>query len=79
MFIEKAYTGKNNWFLYVVTILIVFIAIQLSGIPLAVYLFICNPEAAMQGNIGTITSTNTGLALSLLTFVGGFFALFFCA
>ena len=79
MFIEKAYTGKNNWFLYVVTILIVFIATQLSGIPLAVYLFICNPEAAMQGNIGTITSTNTGLALSLLTFVGGFFALFFCA
>lgn len=78
MFIEKAYSGKNNWLLYVVTILIVFIAIQLSGIPLAVYLFICNPEAAMQGNIGAMTSTNTGLALSLLTFAGGFFALFFC-
>ena len=76
MFLEKAYRGKNHWTFYVLTLLIVFVAIQIASLPLAVYLIIQNPEAAMQGNIGTLTSTNAGLALTLFTFVGGFIALF---
>lgn len=78
MFLEKAYRGKNHWTFYVLTLLIVFVAIQIASLPLAVYLIIQNPEAAMQGNIGTLTSTNAGLALTLFTFVGGFIALFLC-
>ena len=78
MFLEKAYKGRNNWTLYVLTLLIVFVAIQIASLPLALYLLIQNPEAAMQGNIGPLTSTNTGLALTLFTFAGGFVALFAC-
>lgn len=78
MFLEKVYSGKNSWPLYIATLLIVFIAIQIAGIPLAIYMLVSNPEAAVQGNMGAFTSTNTGLALTLLTFVGGFFALFLC-
>lgn len=78
MFLEKAYKGRNNWTLYVLTLLIVFVAIQIASLPLALYLLIQNPEAAMQGNIGSLTSTNTGLALTLFTFAGGFVALFAC-
>lgn len=77
MFIEQAYRGKNSWYLYIFTIIIVFTAIQIASIPLALYLMINNPEA-LQGGITLITDTNWGLALSLLSFVGGFFALFFC-
>lgn len=78
MFLEQAYSGKNKWTFYVLTLLIVFAAIQIAGIPLGIYMLFQNPEAMLQGNIGTVTSTNTGLALTLLSFVGGFFALFLC-
>ncbi len=78
MFLEKAFIGRNNWYLYVLTLLIVFIATQLASIPLGIYLLIQNPSAAMAGTISNMTSTNMGFALTMLTFVGGFFALFFC-
>lgn len=79
MFIEKAKTGENHWWQYVLTLLIVFVAIQLGSIPLGAYLVLRNPEAAMQGNLSLATDTNAGLALALLGFVVGFFALLFCA
>lgn len=78
MFLEKAYNGKNNWLLYVLTIIIVFVAIQLASVPLAIYLLIKDPASMVQGGMAAVTDTNLGLALALLTFVGGFFALFFC-
>ncbi len=78
MFFEKAHTGKNKWTLYVVTLLIVFLAIQLASLPLAIYAFITHPESLQNGNISLFTGTNTGLALTLLTYVAGFFILFVC-
>ena len=78
MFIEQAHTGKNNWFLYILTVLIVFIAIQIASLPLLVYLLVTNPGALQNGGLETMTNTNLGLALTLFTFVAGFFALFLC-
>lgn len=78
MFLEKAFNGKNEWPLYLFTLLIVFVAIQIAGIPLAIYLMLRNPEALQGGGLGMVTDTNTGLALTLLTFVAGFFVLFLC-
>lgn len=79
MFLEKALSGKNHWPLYLATVLIVFAAIQIAGIPLLLYLLITNPDALQQGgNMSIATDTNWGLALSLLTFLAGFFVLFIC-
>ena len=33
MFLEKAYRGKNHWTFYVLTLLIVFVAIQIASLP----------------------------------------------
>lgn len=78
MFIEQAHTGKNNWFLYILTVLIVFVAIQIASLPLMIYLLVTNPEALQNGGLEVMTDTNPGLALTLFTFVAGFFALFLC-
>ena len=40
MFLYKVYNGNNQWFLYIFTLLIVFLAVQLGSIPLAIYLII---------------------------------------
>ncbi len=78
MFIEQASTGKNNWFLYILTILIVFLVMQIASLPLVIYLLVTNPETLQNGGLEVTTDTNLGLALTLLTFVAGFFSLFFC-
>lgn len=78
MFIEQANTGKNQWFLYILTVLIVFTVMQIASLPLMVYLLVANPEALQGGGLEAVTDTNPGLALTLLTFVAGFFSLFFC-
>ncbi|WP_251620701.1 CPBP family intramembrane glutamic endopeptidase [Odoribacter lunatus] len=77
MFIEQAYTGKNNWYLYLFTILVVFFITQIGSLPLMLYLLHTNPEALQNGLIN-FTDTNWGLALTLLPFLCGFFAIFFC-
>ncbi|MDE5639133.1 MAG: CPBP family intramembrane metalloprotease [Odoribacter sp.] len=78
MFIEQAFTGKNNWTLYILTVLIVFVIMQIASLPLMVYLIFTNPEALQNGGLEVITDTNLGLALTLITFVAGFFSLLFC-
>lgn len=78
MFIEQAFTGKNNWTLYILTVLIVFVTMQIASLPLMVYLIFTNPEALQNGGLEVITDTNLGLALTLLAFVAGFFSLLFC-
>lgn len=79
MFLEQAYTGNNKWYLYILSLLVVFVATQIGGIPLVIYLIASQPEALLTGDISTImTSTNAALALTLLTFAVGFFALFLC-
>lgn len=78
MFLEKVYTGRNQWYLYVFSLLIIFTATQIGSLPLVGYLFWQNPDMLQTGNISAATGTNAGLALTLLSFVVGFFAVFFC-
>lgn len=80
MFLEKSYRGYNRWYLYCFTLIAVFAAVQVSSLPLVAYSIIINPEALSgnMGNVAAITNTNMGLALVLLTFVGGLFTLLFC-
>lgn len=78
MFLEKVYNGKNQWYFYVFSLLIIFTAIQIGTLPLLGYLILKDPQMLQSGNIAEATSTNAGLALTLLGFVAGFFALFLC-
>ncbi|MDR1756135.1 MAG: CPBP family intramembrane metalloprotease [Culturomica sp.] len=79
MFFYKADKGKNRWYLYLIVTLLVFIGTQLGSMPLIIYALIQQPEQVMQGDISGIMSTNWGLALGLLSFVGGLFTLFWFA
>jgi len=80
MFLEKSYKGNNNWYLYILTLIIVFAAVQVASIPLVVYSIIMDPNILKEGtnNLLAITNTNLGLALMLSTFAGGVFALLLC-
>lgn len=78
MFLEQALTGKNNWFFYILTILIVFAVMQIASLPLMIYMLISNPEALQNSGLNVVTDNNLGLALTLFTFLAGFFSLFFC-
>ncbi len=44
MFLEKSYRGNNKWYFYILTLIIVFAAVQVASIPLAIYSIIMNPE-----------------------------------
>lgn len=78
MFLEKVYNGKNQWYLYVFSLLIIFTATQIGSLPLAGYMIYQDPSILKGGNIAAATSTNAGLALALLSFAVGFLAIFFC-
>ncbi len=78
MFLEKVYNGRNEWYFYIFSLLIIFTATQVGSLPLLAYLTKTNPNALLSGDISAGTGTNTGLALALLSFAAGFFALFFC-
>lgn len=84
-FIQTGYKGKNNWWMYVVTILIVFIGTQIGTIPLAIAALI-----KVDGNIAEFQEEaenafmNLGmdssmyLFLLLVSFVFGLLALIVC-
>ena len=80
MFLEKSYRGNNKWYFYILTLIIVFAAVQVTSIPLAVYSIIMHPEMLSGGtnNLLAVTNTNLGLALLLFTFAGGVVALLLC-
>lgn len=78
MFLEQVYTGKNQWYLYVLTLLIVFTALQIGSLPLVAYMAYSHPESLQTGNIAVATGTNIGLALTLFSFAVGLFALLLC-
>lgn len=80
MFIEKSFIGKNKWYLYLAVLALVFIAAQLGGIPFALYALFSNLDAVGMDaaeNLETLSQVRdtTGLALMLLAFVVGLFAL----
>ena len=78
MFLEQAHSGKNQWYLYVFSLLVIFTATQIGSLPLAAYILLKDPAALNAGDFAAATSTNIGLALTLLSFVAGFFAIFYC-
>ena len=84
-FIQKGFTGKNNAWRYIVTMLIVFIGIQLASIPLVIAAYIevdGDLEKFQKGaessfmNIGMNSSLY--LFLMIFTFMIGLLALFLC-
>ena len=84
-YIQQAYKGKNQWYLYVITILIVLIAWQLvGGIPLAVTAVFHSPDmaafnsAAANNFLGIGINKNLFLFLMILMFVFGLIALMLC-
>ena len=72
MFLEKAKRGYNQWFLYVFTLVVVFLGVQVGSIPVTAYAL-----AAAGGDLTTaaegltLPRTNAGLALTLLAFAVG--------
>jgi len=88
MFLEKVYSGRNQWYYYVFTLLLVFFLWQFIGVvPLVVYTFLHTPDLlqqflearhpeSLQNALVSAMQTNTGLALTLLAFVFGIAGLF---
>ena len=81
-FLKKSYTGRNQWYWYVFTLLVIFAAVQIGTLPLSGYVSgqnpgLHNPEL-LNAKVMEFMSTNFGLALTLLRFACGFFALLLC-
>ena len=78
MFLEKVYSGRNQWYFYIFSLLIIFTATQIGSLPLVGYMIMEDPSILQGGDISAATNTNTGLALTLLSFAVGFFTILFC-
>lgn len=79
MFLEKAKNGNNQWFLYLFTLVVVFLGVQVGSIPVTFYA-IGKAGGNLTGMTDSLTppQTNLGLALTLLAFAVGVFVLLFC-
>jgi len=84
-FIQQAYQGKNDWFLYVASIIVIFLGWQLIGAaPLLIGAVLHSSDLnefyrAAEDNFTTLgMDKNLYLTLMLLTFVGGLISLFLC-
>jgi len=84
-FIEQAYKGNNQWFLYLATILIVFVGWQIIGaVPLLVTAVIYSSDmnefyrAANDNFMSLGIDKNLFLALMIFTFIAGLFTLLLC-
>ena len=79
MFLEKAKRGYNQWFLYVFTLVVVFLGVQVGSIPVTAYaLAEAGGDLAAAAEGLTLPRTNAGLALTLLAFAVGVAVLLFC-
>lgn len=79
MFLEKAKNGNNQWYFYLFTIFVVFLAVQVASFPLAFYAILnTKGDLVSYAENLAIPQTNIALALTLFTFVVGVFALLFC-
>ncbi|MDR1273607.1 MAG: CPBP family intramembrane metalloprotease, partial [Odoribacteraceae bacterium] len=75
MFLEKAYRGRDNrWYMYLFTVLVVFVAMQVGAIPFAVYNF----KSLASGERVVATGSLVDLALMLFSFVVALLALLAC-
>lgn len=70
MFFQKAFIGKNKWYLYLIVLVCVFIVTQLGSIPFVIYNVLANPEALAANDTEALSAVqdNIGLALMLLAF-----------
>ena len=82
-FIETGYKGKNDWWMYVVGLVIVFFATQLGSIPLALVAFVeadgdmgVFQEAANDNFMKMGIDSNLFLFLMIFTFMMGLLGLF---
>jgi membrane protease YdiL (CAAX protease family) len=81
MFLEKSSRGANNrWYIYVATLLVVFLAMQVASIPVVIYSSWGKWGDILSGQAGAEINTrdNIGLALLLLSYVVAFFVLLAC-
>lgn len=78
MFLEKANKGENQWYRYVLTLAITFIAVQIASVPILLYSIYMNTGSILQSNSLTIPNTNPGLALVLFPFAVGVISLLVC-
>ncbi len=84
-FIQQTYRGKNKWYLYVLTLLVVFVGWQIIGMfPLLIGAVLHSADTAeflkaAQDNFMSMgMNKNLFLFLMILSFVGGLLALFIC-
>jgi len=82
-FFKTAYKGQNHWWMYIVTLVIVFIATQLGSLPLGVVAFFYSDknmstymQAAADNFMGIGIPSNLFLFLMLLPFVVGLLFLY---
>ena len=78
MFLEKATKGENQWYRYVLTLAITFIAIQIASIPVLLYSTYMNTGSILQSSSFLVPNTNPGLALVLFPFAVGVITLLIC-
>lgn len=83
-FIQEAYKGNNEWWVYIVTILLLFFGWQIIGIvPLVVtaYYYAGSAEALFAASVDSFTSLNINsnlyLLLVIVSFLFGLIALLF--
>lgn len=78
MFLHKAFQGKNHFWRYLVTVIIVFAATQIGGIPFVIILAIKSIETGQIPDTSNLTDfssfgidPNLGLFLMILPFLAG--------
>src|SRR5690554_5779491 len=84
-FIQKGFTGNNNIWFYVLTIILVFVGIQFAGIPLLIAAFITVDGDLQEFQDGALTNfmeigmdSNLYLFLMIFTFIIAILVLFLC-
>jgi hypothetical protein len=82
-FIQQAYRGVNDWWMYVLTIGVIFISIQFAGLPLVFvgYMSVDGDmtkfrEAARSNFMNSDINSNLILALMIFTFMVALFVLY---
>ena len=51
MFLEKVYSGRNQWYFYIFSLLIIFTATQIGSLPLVGYMIMEDPSILQGGDI----------------------------
>ncbi len=84
-FIETGYKGKNDWWMYLLTIILVFIGTQLGGIPLLITAFVkvendvlAFQKAANESFMNIGIDSNLYLFLMIFTFMVALWVLYLC-